>query len=77
MKTGTRNSLIRMSLTTALALALAGGLAACGKRGNPEPPPGVKSDFPRVYPNPDTYKDPARNPKQAVPPKAEPGSTTD
>lgn len=41
-----------------LALALAGGLAACGKRGDPEPPPGKKDEFPRTYPDPTTYPGP-------------------
>ncbi|MGH6990181.1 MAG: hypothetical protein ACREFD_03125 [Stellaceae bacterium] len=27
-------------------------LAACGKRGHPQPPPGSKGMFPRTYPNP-------------------------
>lgn len=26
------------------------GLAGCGKKGSPEPPPGEKSEYPRTYP---------------------------
>lgn len=33
-----------------LVLALAAPLGACGKKGELEPPPGEKSDFPRQYP---------------------------
>jgi len=32
------------------ALALALGLADCGKKGPPEPPPGVPNVYPRPYP---------------------------
>ena len=27
--------------------------AACGKKGDLEPPPGTESDFPRQFPNPE------------------------
>ena len=39
-----------------VALALAGGLAACGKRGDPKPPKGREAEFtyPQVYPKPST-----------------------
>jgi hypothetical protein len=33
-----------------LACALATPLGACGKKADPEPPPGKKSEFPRQYP---------------------------
>ncbi len=33
-----------------LMAALAAPIAGCGKKGDPEPPPGTKSDFPRQYP---------------------------
>jgi predicted small lipoprotein YifL len=32
--------------------ALALSLAACGKKGAPEPPPGKSDNFPRQYPDP-------------------------
>jgi predicted small lipoprotein YifL len=35
-----------------LILALALPLVACGKRSPPRPPPGDKTTFPKVYPNP-------------------------
>lgn len=51
---GTR--LARMIAATALALCLGVAFSACGKRGDPEPPPGAKkSDYPRPYPDPKSY----------------------
>jgi predicted small lipoprotein YifL len=38
-----------IALLTALALALP--LSGCGKKGDLEPPPGTKSDYPRTYPS--------------------------
>ena len=35
------------------AVLLAAPLAACGKKGGLEPPPGTESNYPRQYPNPD------------------------
>jgi predicted small lipoprotein YifL len=35
-----------------LALALAVPLAACGRKGDPEPPEGADEKFPRQYPAP-------------------------
>ena len=40
----------------AIVLCLGLSLSACGKRGDPEPPPGAKeSDYPRPYPAPKSY----------------------
>jgi predicted small lipoprotein YifL len=41
----------------ALAVLMLGlTLAACGKKGDPEPPPGAKDiTYPRPYPDPKTY----------------------
>ena len=40
----------------AVALVIGLSLSACGKRGNPEPPPGAKgSEYPRQYPDPRSY----------------------
>jgi predicted small lipoprotein YifL len=36
-----------------LIAAIALPLASCGKRGQPGPPPGEKSVYPKTYPNPD------------------------
>ena len=36
-----------------LILAIALPLTACGKRAAPDPPPGTKGQFPKVYPKPD------------------------
>ncbi len=53
--TGRRRAAAMAALGLVLALALAGTLAACGKRGPVEPPPGSKDTFPRTYPDPSTY----------------------
>lgn len=37
-------------LSMVVMLALASALAACGKKGPPEPPPGEESTYPRTYP---------------------------
>jgi predicted small lipoprotein YifL len=34
-----------------LLLLVAFGLAACGRKGEPQPPPGVPNTYPRVYPS--------------------------
>jgi len=39
-------------MAAAVALALAAGLAGCGKKGDLDPPPGKQSTFPRTYPKP-------------------------
>jgi predicted small lipoprotein YifL len=39
------------ALLALLCLSLALGLAACGKRGTPQPPPGEVSTYPRTYPH--------------------------
>jgi len=41
---------IRRLIALLLLAALSSPLAGCGKKGDPEPPPGTKSDFPRQYP---------------------------
>jgi hypothetical protein len=40
--------LLSLSILATFLLAMAGGLAACGKRGSPEHPQG--SSYPRKYP---------------------------
>jgi predicted small lipoprotein YifL len=32
-------------------LLIAVALAGCGKKGNPQPPPGVPDTYPRTYPS--------------------------
>jgi predicted small lipoprotein YifL len=44
------NSFLRTVTLILLVAALAGPLAACGKKGPPIPPDGQDSDFPRRYP---------------------------
>ncbi len=46
-----------LALALALLLALAPALAACGKRGPPEPPEGDNT-YPAIYPAPSTYPAP-------------------
>ena len=49
--------MIRRGVAAALiAVALGGGLAACGKRGSLEPPEGEESayTYPHVYPKPES-----------------------
>ena len=46
--TSTRNS-IAIRLIAVLLIALA--VAACGKKGAPQPPPDEPNTFPRSYPN--------------------------
>jgi predicted small lipoprotein YifL len=41
----------RVALAGAIAMLLA-PLAACGKKGEPDPPPGQKNTFPKSYPPP-------------------------
>lgn len=44
------------ALLSAALLVLGLGLAACGKKGDPEPPPGAKDIvYPRPYPDPKSY----------------------
>lgn len=38
-----------------LALAVVPALGACGKKGDLEPPPGEESEYPRTYPDPQSY----------------------
>jgi predicted small lipoprotein YifL len=40
------------------ALVLVAALAACGKSGPPEPPPGEKDTLKQTYPAPSTYRAP-------------------
>jgi len=41
---------LRAWLAAIAVVALAAGAAACGKRGDLDPPPGEQADFPRQYP---------------------------
>ena len=70
-----------VSRRSALMLACAAVgtmLAACGKKGQPLPPPGESSDFPHQYPNPTKYPHPelgsTRPTTQNPPPEQSPQS---
>jgi len=41
------NKIARVLVLLLIALALAG----CGKKGNPQPPPGEPDTYPRTYPS--------------------------
>ncbi|BBK40207.1 hypothetical protein STVA_02270 [Allostella vacuolata] len=41
---------LRPIVAVLLLVAVAGGLGACGKKSNLDPPPGEKSTYPKVYP---------------------------
>ena len=41
----------RKIILLAFVLALAAPLAACGRKGPPEPPPGADEKYPRAYPS--------------------------
>ncbi len=43
--------MIRLLLLIFIGLGLMAPLAACGKKGPPELPPGLSDDYPRKYPN--------------------------
>jgi predicted small lipoprotein YifL len=45
-----RRAALRAALAAALAAVLAPALAACGRKGDPEPPPGSDPLYPRRYP---------------------------
>lgn len=49
-------STVKLLLSAAVALPLALGLAACGKKGSPKPPEGQEADYtyPQPYPAPDS-----------------------
>lgn len=55
--------LLRLLLTAAVSAALLGGVAACGKKGSPKPPPGQESEYtyPGPYPAPSTVVPNANN----------------
>jgi len=43
---------MRGRIATALVLlAVVLALAGCGKKGSPQPPPGVPDTYPRIYPS--------------------------
>ncbi|WP_420345409.1 hypothetical protein [Pelagibius sp.] len=50
----------RALILAAAGLALAGGLAACGKKGSPKPPVGEEAayTYPQPYPAPETVGPP-------------------
>lgn len=51
--------IVRVAFALVIALGVSGALSACGKKGDLEPPPGEKSQFPKTYPDPKTYPHPS------------------
>jgi hypothetical protein len=47
----TRSSLKILIVTLLVVLMAISILSACGKKNDPKPPQGKKTDFPRQYPN--------------------------
>ncbi len=41
----------RRIATVLFLIIVATGLAGCGKKGNPQPPPDVPNTYPRTYPS--------------------------
>lgn len=50
-----RGMVVRVAFALVIALGVSGALSACGKKGDLEPPPGAKNQFPKTYPDPKTY----------------------
>jgi hypothetical protein len=44
------SGIVRVVMLLAIAGVLALAPGACGKKANPDPPPGEQSEFPRKYP---------------------------
>jgi predicted small lipoprotein YifL len=44
-------SLLRVTSRVALVLLVAVALTGCGRKGNPQPPPGEQNQYPRTYPS--------------------------
>jgi predicted small lipoprotein YifL len=42
---------MRYLMLLVMVIAVSLPLAACGKKGEPEPPPGTKGEYPRKYPS--------------------------
>jgi predicted small lipoprotein YifL len=44
-------SLLRVGSRVALVIVVALALTGCGRKGNPQPPPGEPNAYPRTYPS--------------------------
>jgi predicted small lipoprotein YifL len=44
-------SFLRLTSQVALVLLVAVALTGCGRKGNPQPPPGEQNQYPRTYPS--------------------------
>jgi predicted small lipoprotein YifL len=51
MPAGRPRSLFRLTSRVALVLLIALALTGCGRKGNPQPPPGQQNAYPRTYPS--------------------------
>jgi len=48
---GRPRSFFRLFSRVALVLLVAVALTGCGRKGNPQPPPGEQNRYPRTYPS--------------------------
>jgi predicted small lipoprotein YifL len=51
MRAGRPRSFLRLTSRVALVLLVAVALTGCGRKGNPQPPPGEQNQYPRTYPS--------------------------
>lgn len=51
MRAGRLQSVLHLVSRVGLVLVVALALTGCGRKGNPQPPPGQQNAFPRTYPS--------------------------
>jgi predicted small lipoprotein YifL len=51
MRAGRPESVLGIMSRVALVLVVALVLTGCGRKGNPQPPPGEQNQYPRTYPS--------------------------
>ena len=50
-RAGRTQSVLHIMSRVALVLVVALALTGCGRKGNPQPPPGEQNQYPRTYPS--------------------------